>query len=282
MNFDREWGATVLRGNYLTGRTALITGGTRGIGYAIAKQFLENDATVIVTGLTSQEVEDACQKLGSYVKKGNLVAGILMDNLRVETFDDCFSKAIELIGDKHFDLLVNNAGINGSGTFGKITPEIFDEVIGVNLRGTYFVSQMFADYMVKNRFTGNILNVASSSSLRPAVTPYTLTKWGVRGLTVGLAKTLLPYGVVVNAVAPGPTATSMMAGNGYDGESLSFRNVPTGRYIMPEEIANVATFLVSDMGKMIVGDVVYITGGPGVTTFDDLTYEMPALETHVQ
>lgn len=275
MDFDKAWDMTLLQGDYLKGRTAFITGGTRGIGFAIARQFLNNDASVVITGLNEPEVRDACEKLLPSVREGNLAGGVVMDNLHVETFEDCFEKAKALIGERHFDILVNNAGINGSGVFGQMTPDVFDQVIGVNLRGTYFVSQMFANYMVKNRFHGNILNVASSSSMRPAVTPYTLTKWGVRGLTLGLAKTLLPYGIVVNAVAPGPTATAMMASNGYDGTSLDFNQVPSGRYITPEEIANAAAFLVSDMGQMVVGDVLYVTGGPGVTTVDDLPYVMP-------
>lgn len=275
MDFDHSWNMMTMQGDYLAGRTALITGGTRGIGFAMAKQFLQNGASVVITGLTDAEVSDAAANLTAYVRKGCVLDGVVMDNLKVELFEECFAKACRLIGDHKFDILVNNAGINGSGTFGEVTPEMFDTVIGVNLKGTFFVSQMLANYMVRNGIRGNILNVGSSSSLRPAVTPYTLSKWGVRALTVGMAKTLIPHGIVVNAVAPGPTATSMMAVNGYDGTSLDFEQVPTGRYITAEEIANAATFLVSNMGRMIVGDMVYITGGPGVTTFDDLKYEMP-------
>lgn len=275
MDFERQWDVMTLKGDYLIGRTAFITGATRGIGFAIARQFLENGASVVFTGLTETEITSAKEKLLPFVRNGNVVDAIVMDNLKAECFDECFEKALAMIGDRHFDILVNNAGINGSGCFGQMTPEMFDAVIGVNLKGTYFISQVFANYMVTNHFKGNILNVASSSSLRPAVTPYTISKWGVRGLTVGLAKTLLQYGITVNAVAPGPTATSMMAVNGYNGSSLTFEDVPTGRYITQEEIANAATFLVSDMGKMVVGDVLYVTGGPGVTTVDDLHYNMP-------
>lgn len=124
-------------------------------------------------------------------------------------------------------------------------------------------------YMRDNGIKGNILNIASSSSLRPAVSAYTLTKWGIRGLTLGLAKALASYGITVNGIAPGPTATPMLGKA--EGADISFPN-PLGRYALPEEIANMAVFLVSDMGRSVVGDIVYMTGGSGLVTFDDVEY----------
>ena len=124
--------------------------------------------------------------------------------------------------------------------------------------------------MKENSISGNILNIASSSSLRPAASAYTLTKWGTRGLTLGLAKTFAPYGITVNGIAPGPTATPML--NKKEGDDLAFPGNPLGRFALPEEIANMAVFLVSDMGRSIVGDIVYMTGGSGLVTFDDVTY----------
>lgn len=271
---DKHWDVPMINGDYLKGRTAFITGGTRGIGLCIARQFLDNGASVLITGINDEEVGTAVQRLQSHIQEGNKACGIVMDNSKVETFDACFSTAQSLIAPRKFDILINNAGINGSGSFGNITSDVFDAVIAVNLKGAFFISQLFSHYMVDNHIKGNILNIASSSSLRPAVTPYTLSKWGIRGLTQGLAKTLVKYGITVNAVAPGPTATDMMKVNGYDGTSLEFKNVPTGRFVAPEEVANTVTFLVSDMGRMIIGDVVYITGGPGIITFDDVQYDV--------
>ncbi|MFR8619933.1 MAG: SDR family oxidoreductase, partial [Romboutsia timonensis] len=116
----------------------------------------------------------------------------------------------------------------------------------------------------------NILIINSSSSLRPAITPYIVSKWGERSLTLGMAKKALQYGITVNGLAPGSTLTPMLEkGNKTD---LSLDYSPIKRYIAPEEIGNMATFLVSDMGKTIIGDTIYMTGGAGVITYDDMQY----------
>ena len=146
--------------------------------------------------------------------------------------------------------------------------------MGTNLKGTYFLSRVFARYMIKNKIQGNILNIGSSSCLRPAASAYTLTKWGVRGMTLGLAKALIPYGIVVNGIAPGPTSTPMHVHGIYKpGEDLTSQT-PVGRDATPEEIANFAVVMISGMGRMIVGDMVYMTGGAGLITFDDVSYEI--------
>ena len=139
-----------------------------------------------------------------------------------------------------------------------------------NLKGTFFLSQLFGKYLVKNKIKGNILNIASASSLRPADSAYTLSKWGLRGLTLGLAKSLSKYGITVNGIAPGPTATPMMLKN--EQSNMYLKRIPLGRYIMPEEIANMAVILTSNFGKSIIGDIIYMTGGAGNLTYDDVQY----------
>ena len=128
---------------------------------------------------------------------------------------------------------------------------------------------MIGKYMKENQIKGNILNIASSSSLRPAISAYTLSKWGIRGLTMGLAKALAPYGITVNGIAPGPTATPMLRSYG---NNITNNNIPLGRFVMPEEIANMAVFLVSGLGRSVIGDIVYMTGGAGVITYEDMGY----------
>ena len=134
----------------------------------------------------------------------------------------------------------------------------------------YFLSQCISNYMIENRIQGNILNLCSSSSYRPSIDPYMISKLGMSGLTLGMAKKLIPYGIVVNGIAPGPTFTPML--HKQEGDSIQHGGVPAGRYIMPQEIANLAVFLTSPMGRMIVGDVVKMTGGSAVTTYDDVRY----------
>lgn len=165
------------------------------------------------------------------------------------------------------DILVNNAGVQ-SGVFGTTTEAQYDLVLDTNLKGVYFLSQLFAQYMRNNQIHGNILNIASSSSLRPANSPYIISKWGIKGLTLGLAKMLIPYNIVVNGIAPGPTATPMLHRDEMQGIEND-RN-PMKRLVSPIEIANMAVVLTSGLGRSVVGDIVYMTGGAGVITMDDV------------
>lgn len=246
----------------LKGRRALITGGTSGIGYSIAQAFLNAGAEVIITGRSQNRIDTAVTALGS---KGKIY-GYVLDNADVNSFEVVFSKIIE--GGRKIDILVNNAGVLGA-VLPNAREEDYDVVLNTNLRGPFFLSQMIGKYMKENHIKGNILNIASSSSLRPAVSAYTLSKWGLRGLTLGLAKVLSPYGITVNGLAPGPTATPMLK---RDGNNITNNDIPLGRFVMPEEIANMAVFLVSEMGRPVIGDIVYMTGGAGVVTFEDMNY----------
>ena len=258
----------VLEGKLLKGRAAFITGGTSGIGFAIAESFLKNGASVVITGRSETRVLEAVKKLENIdANFWGKVKGIEMDSKDISSFENCFDSALSLCGGK-MDILVNNAGISRGG-FNSLTEDDFDSVMDTNLKGAYFLSQIFARYMRDNKIHGNILNVASSSSLRPAVSPYTMSKWGLRGLTLGLAKILSPYKIVVNAIAPGPTATPMLTDNADD---LSLESSPQGRYATAQEIANLATVLVSSMGRMVIGDTLFATGGAGLITFDDMKY----------
>lgn len=255
---------------FLKGRTALITGGTSGIGYSIAKAFLDSGAMVCITGRNEEKLNRACLQLKAIRSSyKNCVYGITMDNKNVSDFSKKIDRILQMQGVKSIDILVNNAGVLG-GDIATVTEETYNEILDTNLKGMFFLSQTIGKYMRDNHIRGNILNVASSSSLRPAVSAYTLTKWGTRGLTLGLAKVLAPYGITVNGIAPGPTATPML-GKG-EGADIVFPANPLGRYVLPEELANMAVFLVSDMGRSVVGDIVYMTGGSGLVTFDDVTY----------
>ena len=138
--------------------------------------------------------------------------------------------------------------------------EEWDLIMDTNAKGTFFMSQAAARHMTENGVRGHILNVTSSSALRPAWTAYQMSKWAVRGFTLGAADALLPSGIVVNAIAPGPTATPMLGRK--EGDTLYCGN-PAGRYSTPEEIARLALYLVCGAGDMIVGETVYMTGGSG-------------------
>lgn len=132
----------------------------------------------------------------------------------MDTFETSFleiQNRLSVCGDKNLkiSILCNNAGIQGS-QFGFAKEEDYDNVMDTNLKGVFFFSQLVGRYMVDNNIEGNILNIASASSLRPAASVYTLSKVGIKEFTLGMAKSLIPHGVVVNGLAPGPTATPML------------------------------------------------------------------------
>lgn len=252
----------------LRGRVALVTGGTSGIGYAIAKAFVEAGATVIITGRDMLRLDRAVAQLKEDTSCC-CIYGLRMNNLEITEFQAQFNEALRLV-DAPIDILVNNAGVNGC-RFGDGKEEDYDLIMNTNLKGSFFLSQIFAHYLKDNQIKGNILNVASSSSLRPAASAYTLSKWGIRGLTLGMARMLAPYGIVVNGIAPGPTATPMLMPEGVQ-DNIVMKNNLTGRYALPEEIASMSVVLVSNMSRMIIGDIVYMTGGAGLITNDDMNY----------
>lgn len=264
---------TLSQQELLKGRTALITGGTSGIGFYIAKAFLNAGATVVITSRKEENLTKAYASLNPDRLYDNRVFGIVLDNAKVEKFQAGFDEALRKVKatgkDACIDILVNNAGILG-GSMPNATESEFDSVIETNLKGVFFLSQLVGKYFKDNKIEGNILNIASSSSLRPAASAYTISKWGLRGLTLGLAKSLVRYGITVNGIAPGPTATPMLLGENTD--KIDNKRNPMGRYALPEEIANMAVILVSSIGKTVIGDIVYMTGGAGVITYDDMDY----------
>lgn len=263
----------------LAGKIALITGGSGGIGFAMAKAFLDSGCKVIIAGTNEKKLWNCCEKLmtecsdlsaecmeNSYAGSmmGGVCAYIVLNVLDVKSMPDKVRCAAAKFPENRIDILVNSAGLNGRANFERMTEEEYDNVMDVNAKGTYFMSQAVSQFMIEKKIKGHILNVASSSALRPASTPYCMSKWAVRGMTVGFADILLPYGIVVNAIAPGPVATPMLGKQ--DDDSIDNPDMVGGRYAMPSEIASLAVFMVSDMGNLIVGDTYYMTGGSGLIT----------------
>lgn len=256
----------------LKGKTALITGGTSGIGFSIADAMLRAGAEgVVITGRTEERCKKAVEELLDLgTDRDGKVFYEIMDMRDVENFEKSFEHIKKQIGDRKIDILCNNAGVQGA-PFGSAKEEDFDNVMETNYKGAFFLSQLVAHYMVDNKIQGNILNIASSSSLRPTNSAYSLSKACMKELTAGMAKFLIPHGIVVNGIAPGPTATPLM---NKDSEStIEHPSNPMGRYALPEEIANMAVVLTSGMGRTVVGSIVYMTGGAGNITYDDSKYK---------
>ena len=262
---------TLAPNELLKGRTALITGGTSGIGLEIAKAYVKAGAFVVVTGRDEDKLKFSCDSINKL--SNNSCVGIQMDNMKVVEFEDKINTILQIIGNRKIDILVNNAGILTYDTVATENIDKYDRVLDTNLKAPFFLSRIVSRYMIENGIHGNILNIASSSSLRPAISAYTLSKWGLRGFTSGLAKMLAPYHITVNGLAPGQTLTPMVK-NKMEKENIRHDNVPLGRFILPEEIANMAVVLVSGMGKAVLGDIVYMTGGAGNLTFEDVSYKL--------
>lgn len=256
----------------LTGKNAVVTGGTSGIGFSIADAFLNADcAAVVITSRSEAKLNDSIRKLRErHPEKAGDIHGVILDLEKTEEFGDVFAGMLDVLGERRIDIWVNNAGVYVDTKFGSVSENEWHSLMDTNLKAQYFLSQIIAEFMIEEKIPGNILHICSSSSYRPSIDPYMLSKIGMSGLTLGMAKKLIPYGIVVNGIAPGRTFTPML--HKQEGDSLVHPRVPAGRYILPEEIANLAVFLTCPMGRMIVGDVVKMTGGAAVTTFDDVTY----------
>ena len=234
----------------LSGKTALITGGNSGIGYAIAKKFQESGAKVIILARNPKKTEQIANELAC----DYLIAD-------VTDTENLISVVNQYIEDKKIDILVNSAGILDKEPMFAKTPKGYDAVMNTNLKAAYFLCQTIANHMLKNGIKGHILNISSSSSKRPGWGPYQLSKHGMNAMTEGFAMCLAPNGITVNGIAPGITATPMQDGNLVEG-SLTYNN-PMRRAQSPDEIANLAVFLASDLGNSVIGDTVLMTGGSG-------------------
>lgn len=243
----------------LSGQVAFVTGGSSGIGLAIAESFLKSGCKVVIAGTKREKLEAAKRSVNS-----DNLGTIVMDVKDVCSIPCKIEEAVALFG--NISIWVNSAGAHNVHEFEDMTEEEFDNILDTNLKGTFFLCQAAIRYMKKNKIHGHILNISSSSSLRPAEGPYQMSKWAINGLTKGIARRFFRDGIIVNAIAPGQTATPMLDvdKNGNISNAYAF----AGRYSMPEEIATLATLMVSRMGDMIVGDTYYITGGSGTVTFD--------------
>ncbi len=244
----------------LLGKVALITGGSSGIGLEIAKKFLSCGCKVVISGTNEEKMKKICNELNNKNLKY-----IVLNVLDVKKMPNKIAKVVDMFEEKRIDILVNSAGLVSKSSFFDMTEEEYDKIMDTNAKGTFFMSKYVGQYMIDNKIKGHILNLSSSSSLRPAWTPYQISKWAVKGLTLGLADIFIKHGIVVNAIAPGPTATPML--NMKDGDSIEIPDNPSGRYATPIEIANLAVFMASSMGDLIVGDTFYITGGSGTITY---------------
>lgn len=240
------------------GKVALITGGSGGIGFAIAKSLIESGCKVIISGTSENKLSKLIDEINNEKS-----ASLVIDYTKPEEFDTKVAEAVNIFG--RVDIFINSTGVHTENVdFWKMTPEEFDRVLDIDLKGAFFACQAVGRYMKENNIQGHILLVSSSRGSEPAWSPYGISKWGMKGMSLGLAKIFAPYGINVNTIAPGSTATGLI---GYEeGESIYSLENDANRFIMPVEVAELAKILVSDAGRMIVGETIHIAAGRG--TYD--------------
>lgn len=240
----------------LEGKVALISGGSGGIGMAIARQLYAAGALIVLGGTDGRKLQRCIEEIGPKSR----VKAVLMDVSDPYKAEQAVSEAIQMFG--RIDIFVNSSGVHTKGVdLWTMTPEEFDRVLSINLRGAFFAGRAVANHMIEAGNKGHILFVNSSRGFEPAWSPYGISKWGLRGMTQGFAQSLLSYGITVNGIAPGSTATSLIGIA--DGDSIDSQENGVGRLALPDEIATWALMLVSRSGDMVVGETVLVSGGRG-------------------
>lgn len=242
----------------LKGRRALVTGGNRGIGRAIALQLAEAGADIMINYVGSREEAEAtaadCRAFG--VKAACCYADIS----REDDVEKLFAEMVQQLGG--VDILVNNAGITRDALLLRLSPEDFDAVLATNLRGAFLCMKQAGKLMMKQRF-GRIINISSVVALRgnAGQVNYAASKAGIIGMTKSLARELASRNVTVNALAPGFIETAMTAALPEAVRNKMLEGIPAGRMGQPEDVAAAALFLASPQAAYITGQVLSVDGG---------------------
>lgn len=242
----------------LQNKIAIITGGSRGIGYATAQAFLREGATVIIAASSQKSANEAVKKLQEEFPF-SFVGGISPDLSSLEDVRKAFKEVQEKIG--CVDILVNNAGISESTPLPDYTEETFDKVMDLNVKGVFNSIRAAVECML-SRGNGVILSTSSMVSIhgQPSGFAYPASKFAVNGLTVSLARELGPKGIRVNAVAPGIIETDMMKSVPKEVIDPLIKQIPLGRLGKPEDIANAFVFLASEEASYITGVILSVDG----------------------
>ena len=242
----------------LKGKVAIITGGSRGIGFATAEKFLKEGATVVLAASSQASADKAVARLREKYPQA-IVSGICPILTDLESVRAAFRDVVSEFG--RVDILVNNAGVSESTPFASYTDEIFDKVMDLNVKGVFNASRAAGEYMTEQG-SGVILSTSSMVSIcgQPSGCAYPVSKFAVNGLTVSLARELGPRGIRVNAVAPGIIETDMMKAVPREVIEPMIARIPLRCLGQPEDIANAFAFLASDEASYINGVVLSVDG----------------------
>lgn len=238
----------------MAGKIALVVGGAKGIGLATAEALADEGATVYLTGRNQSEVEAAAGMVGRGAR------GLVADSGREEDLDRVVANVAQAHG--RIDALVLNAGISEPGPIGDVTPDHFDRLFAVNVRGAVLGLQAALPLMNDGAAVVLVGSVAGSLGISGYGT-YAATKAALRSYARSWTAELAPRGIRVNVVAPGPTDTAMMAAVPEDVRAALIAPIPLGRMARAEEVASAAVFLLSDDASFIAGSELHVDGGMG-------------------
>jgi 3-oxoacyl-[acyl-carrier protein] reductase len=244
-------------GKPLAGRTAVVTGGTRGIGLAIARALAEDGASVVVSGRDAARLESVVSELEGL---GAAAVGVAADQSKREDCDRLVDAAKERFG--RIDVLVNNAGITRDQLLVRMKDDEWDQVMDTNLRGVFLMTRAVAKSMMRQK-SGRIVNITSTAGAmgNPGQVNYSAAKAGVIGFTKAAARELAHWNILVNAVAPGLIETDMTAGLPGAAREALLQQVPLKRIGAAREVAEVVRFLAGDGAAYVTGQTIHVNGG---------------------
>jgi 3-oxoacyl-[acyl-carrier protein] reductase len=242
----------------LAGKVAVVTGGSRGIGLAIANWLAERGASVVVSGRDADRLQTAVKELEAH---GAPVLGVAADAAKREDADRLVDVTRERF--TRLDILVNNAGITRDGLIVRMKDDDWDRVLEVNLRGAFLMTRAASKAMVRLKSGGRIINIASTAGAmgNAGQANYSAAKAGLIGLTKASARELAHWGILVNAVAPGLIETDMATAMPTEARDALLAQVPLKRIGTAREVAEMVGFLAGDGAAYVTGQVFHVNGG---------------------
>ena len=240
----------------IKGNKAIVTGASRGIGFAIAKELVNAGCSVVITGRNEKTLKVAAEKIGK------TAIPMVWNASDIDLAAAKINEAAEILGG--LDIVVNNAGIFAQRNewsktdLLQTTVDEWQSVMKTNTSAIFFTMQAAVNYMLENNIKGNILNVTSVAGYEPVYGAYGASKIAATGLTRGWGKMFANDGITINGIAPGPVATEM--NNWHEGDPMKHDRIPFGRFATVEETAKLAMYLLSEEAKMVCGETVVLDG----------------------
>ena len=240
----------------IKGNKAIVTGASRGIGFAIAKELVNAGCSVVITGRNEKTLKVAAEKIGK------TAIPMVWNASDIDLAAAKINEAAEILGG--LDIVVNNAGIFAQRNewsktdLLQTTVDEWQSVMKTNTSAIFFTMQAAVNYMLENNIKGNILNVTSVAGYEPVYGAYGASKIAATGLTRGWGRMFANDGITINGIAPGPVATEM--NNWHEGDPMKHDRIPFGRFATVEEIAKLTMYLLSEEAKMVCGETVVLDG----------------------